>query len=210
LPRKKTEKPDKSGLILFLLLGLIFFIPFLVVSARRYKLLKANHLPLEGAQRIFESSSIFLPLSWGVVACGFLGFLFVLGFEAESPILMAFLLLLSTPFFVLSYYLALWLGATYFGVVVNKKAGDVTFPIDMANYTLGDWLRLKFIFELGEVDSVPVSAIKRITRQTRDRLYLHGDFGSRGIKFPSKQKRDECLVAIEEALGSRKMMIEFE
>ena len=35
------------------------------------------------------------------------------------------------------------------------------------------------------------------TRETGVNFYIHGDFGSRKINFTTKQKRDECLMALQ-------------
>lgn len=72
------------------------------------------------------------------------------------------------------------------------------FPKDMANYSISDYLNFKFVTELGHMEEVPLSQIRRITRQAGKQLFVHGKFGSRGMKFSNKQKRDECLSAIEE------------
>jgi len=69
----------------------------------------------------------------------------------------------------------------------------------MANYSVSDYLNLKFITELGTVEEVQLNQIRKITRQAGKKLFIHGKFGSRGMSFSNKQKRDECISAIEDA-----------
>ena len=59
------------------------------------------------------------------------------------------------------------------------------------------------------MESVRLSQIKKITREAGKKLYIHGPFGSRGIHFSNKQKRDECISAIEN-LGRVRANLEFE
>lgn len=91
---------------------------------------------------------------------------------------------------------AFWIAAVYFGTIVDPTKDRVVFQVDQESYDLMDYLKLQFIRDLPEFDTVPISAIKRITRQYGTNLYIMGDFGSRRISFVHKQKRDECIYAI--------------
>ena len=75
----------------------------------------------------------------------------------------------------------------------------VLLPKDMANYSITDYFNLKFITDLGTLEQVPLDQIRKITRQGGKKLFIHGKFGSRGMTFFNKQKRDECISAIEDA-----------
>jgi hypothetical protein len=55
-----------------------------------------------------------------------------------------------------------------------------------------------------------LSDIGRITRKIGYDLYLSGSFGSRRITFTNKQKRDECIYAIQNSgRTSAKVPVEF-
>jgi hypothetical protein len=97
----------------------------------------------------------------------------------------------------------------YFGVLVDAREDRLVIPKDMANYSISDYFQLKFIRDLGQMEIVRLSQIKRITRQGGTALFIHGKFGSRGVKFSIKQKRDECMSAIQEGC-SASLTIEFE
>ena len=86
---------------------------------------------------------------------------------------------------------------TYYRVIADPRNDHVLLPKDMANYGIEDYVQLKFIRELGEMESVPLSQISKITLEAGKKLFIHGPFGSHGICFSNKQKRDECIAAIE-------------
>jgi hypothetical protein len=61
------------------------------------------------------------------------------------------------------------------------------------------------------LDSVPLDAIDRITRQAGKRVFIHGEFGSRHISFTNKLKRDECIhLLTARSKGRLKVMAELE
>ena len=68
---------------------------------------------------------------------------------------------------------------------------------------------MKFISDLGTMEEAPLSQVIKITRQADKKLFIHGRFGSRGMCFSNKQKRDECISAIEYA-ASVSASLEFE
>lgn len=80
----------------------------------------------------------------------------------------------------------------------------------MVNFGIQDYLQLRFIRDMGDMESVPLSAITKITREAGKKLYVHGEFGSRGIAFSHKQKRDECIAAIENGSHEAITSVEFE
>lgn len=228
----RNSKGDGGGrallfIIGFLIIGFLVFVPFLAIAVIHYFRIRRRFYISDNAQRVFQSSSIFKPLysgiSVGAVLAMEIWFMTILLGRWDTlvmppsaiatlikiGILSIVLLIISFTIWV-AYHVACWMATAYLGVVVDRDSGKVVHPKDMANYSVSDYLKLKFIYELGVMESIPLNMIKRITRQSQRYLFLHGPFGSRGIKFPSKQKRDECLVAIEEAMGVRKTMFEYE
>jgi hypothetical protein len=57
------------------------------------------------------------------------------------------------------------------------------------------------------MDQVDIDEIEKITRQAGKRLFIHGPFGSRGISFTNKQKRDECYSAIQSASNKKSLLL---
>lgn len=102
-----------------------------------------------------------------------------------------------------------WATITYFGCIVDPKTDRIYFRQDQSNYGIVDYITFKWFRDLDKIDSVAISEIGRVSRQHWETLYIAGDFGSRTIWFSNKQKRDECLYAIQNS-GRAKMMHEFE
>ena len=220
---------QKLGLIGMVVIGLLLFFPFLIIGIVHYFNLKSRFAGSSSSQRIFEVWVLKKPLIYGMSIAFVLwlcSFSFLINLPARGGdfhsmsdneirlAVMVFILLFSCLCWV-EYHVARWVAATYFGVVVDRGSGKIYLPKDMLNYGVSDYFKLKFITELGVMESINISDITRITRQkTRAaqvyHLYVEGKFGSRGIWFNHKQKRDECMAAIEDALGRRKTMIEFE
>ncbi len=219
--KRDEERTKLQAKIALGLIGFFLFLPFLIVGIIYYYRLIKLYPVSETSQRIFEVWVLKKPIIYGIfiaLFCSvFLVFAVAALYEEGSalPLILlsiigVMILFIWLGFVWVEYHIARWVAATYFGVVVDRAQGVMYFPKDMANYSVLDYFKLKFISELGEMDSIHIVDIKRITRQIKTHFYAHGRFGSRGIKFESKQKRDECLSALEDALGSRKTMIEFE
>jgi hypothetical protein len=105
------------------------------------------------------------------------------------------------------YLIARHLAVLYLGIIADRERDALYFPYDMQSYTLTDYFSLRFLRDYCNVDSIPLSAIKKLTRGRGKELYIHGDFGSRGIIMSSKQKRDECLTMIQSLTGKKSLLI---
>jgi hypothetical protein len=222
--QRKSNRSDGGGIVILLIVGFLVFLPFLLISIFHYYALRIRHGITDNSQRIFQTSSIWKPIGSGVfigsaltIAIYLIYSIYAHGNAGDGQLvqfifnpIVFILLIISLLLFWIAYHVACWIAATYYGVLIDQGSGKIVLPKDMANYSITDYLMLKFIYELGKMESVNLRDIKRITRQRGYSLFIHGPFGSRALKFPSKQKRDECMSAIEDALGSRKTMIEFE
>lgn len=203
-----AKKQGESTEGLMFLIGFITLLPLMVISISYYYSLKSRYPQDEDTQRVFDVRLITKYfITAGLIA-------FVAWNVAAKPL---FILQQITPIHVFIVICALYLltklalaiSANYFGVLIDTRKDRMIMPKDMANYSIVDYLQLKFIRELGKMEEVPLSQIKRITRQGGTALFIHGKFGSRGIKFSIKQKRDECMSAIQEG-SSAALNIEYE
>lgn len=189
-------------------LGIILLIPCIVAAVSYYYSYRKAYLDEENGQRVFDLSSLWEPLAKGAIALGLaafaVGFSFHLLLEKHSVVggLLSVLttgLTLVAVFYVVPRYWA----ATYLGLAVDGKKDFVAFRKDMSNYGISDYLSGRAIWQLGDMETVPLSAVQRITREAGRYFYLHGAFGSRGVRFSNKQKRDEGIAAVEFARGRR-------
>ncbi len=85
----------------------------------------------------------------------------------------------------------------YFGVVFDDTEKKIVIPADLENSSFGENLRLNFIRKMGDYEEINVKDISSVTREKGVNFYIHGQFGSRKINFSNKQKRDECLSALQ-------------
>ena len=192
-----AKKKDDSEL--YIVLGMVLFIPFLVFAWRHYSQLKRDFAASTSSQRIFDTASLWYPLGLGGGLTAVSGYLILS--LAQGPWYLSAVLApcLAFLFLYLGRQVARWLAATYFGVLVDPLQDRVLLPCDTASYGIADYISFRFLKDMGTVDSVPLSAITKITRKAGKSLYVHGAFGSRAMTFTNKQKRDECIAAIESA-----------
>lgn len=199
------NRNQSDGLVF--IAGIIVLLPLLLVSIIGYYTLKSRYPENTESQRVFDvgnlsrpfmTAGLLIALSWMLIAwtSKLPGSLLIQGS------------IIAFAAFVL-FKIAQSISSTYLGVIIDPNNDRLLLPKDMANYSLTDYLSLRFITELGTVEQVPLSQIKRITRQAGTKLFIHGKFGSRGIHFSTKQKRDECISAIEEG-SSAALKLEFE
>lgn len=190
------KKDDSDAYIAF---GVILFIPFLIFAWRHYSRLKRVFAANGTSQRIFDTASLWYPLGVGggiTIVSAYLIFWFAHWQWYFSIVLVPCIGLLCL---YLGHQVARWLAATYFGVLVDPLQDRVLLPCDMASYGVADYLSFRFLQDMGTIDSIPLSGITKITREAGKSLYVHGAFGSRAMTFTNKQKRDECIAAIESA-----------
>ena len=185
-----AKKQSESAEGLMSLVGFVALLPLMVISISYYYSLKNRYPEDEGTQRVFDVRLI----TKYFVTAGLIAFV-VWNIAAKQ----LFTLQPLTPLYAIIVICALYLliklamaiSSNYFGVLIDTQQDRIIMPKDMANYSVSDYIQLKFIRELGQMEEVRLSQIKRITRQGGTALFIHGKFGSRGIKFSIKQKREE-------------------
>jgi hypothetical protein len=205
---RKTRKANEGDVAaLFGLFGVVLLIPFLVISFVTFRGLRQKYLESPTAQRVMDIKRLGSPLlciSVGMGLCVFIA----LALFAQKTVPHALLgVLLTIPVLCIGYIMAKYLAVLYLGIVADKDKNSLFFPHDLQSYTLTDYFSLRFLKDLGRVDSVNLSAIQKMTRGRGKELYVHGGFGSRGIIMSSKQKRDECLTMIQSLSGKKGLLI---
>lgn len=204
-----TKKEREQNAQLFtLIVSVAVFALFSVFMFFHFRRIKAKYPVSAQGQRVFA----FDNLQPTLMAGGGLIILFPMGLAMLGQATITTYLI---PFYVLFYVWMLYqfskrIAAVYFGVMIDTKRGIVAFPKDLSNYGLADYMALKGLRELGDMDELKLSEIDKITRKAGKELYLHGVFGSRGIHFARKQKRDECIAAIQKNLKPGALMVELE
>lgn len=204
-----AKQQQEQSRFMGLLLGFIALLPLLIVSVIHYSRLKSKYPENEYSQRVFDVGNLVRPCGTSIAAVVIFYWLYAIFASGKSvgSLVMGFVIIILALFTF--FKIAQSVASTYFGVLVDPQNDRVLLPKDMANYSISDYFNFKFVTELGTMEEVPLSQVRRITRQAGKKLYIHGKFGSRGMEFSKKQKRDECISAIEDASKSR-CTIEFE
>lgn len=192
------KKNDSNGLFyIFCAVGMVMFIPFIIFMVQHYKKLIRKYTS-PTTQRVFDIRSFFkaLGVTFGITAIvTYLCLAYILKLTYPYNIVLGGIYLIGLLYVM--YHMSLSLANTYFGVVVDSKRRKVIIPVDTANCSLTDLLALNFIRKAGSVEEISLDEIDRVTKEKGVNFYIHGVFGSRMIGFSNKQKRDECLSAIQ-------------
>jgi len=173
------------------------FIPFIVFMVLHFKKLTRDYINFN-TQRVFDVRS-FLKALGVVFSITAVVSYYALSYipSAPSPYNIMLGAVYLTALIYVMYRMSLSLSSTYFGVVIDPQARKVIIPVDTANCSLSELFAFQFIRKAGCVEEIPLDQIDRVTKEKGVNFYIHGTFGSRMIGFSSKQKRDECLSAIQ-------------
>lgn len=203
MARRKAD--DELLKIVFMVAGVLLFLPFMFVSYFHYKKLKNTYFSTSNTQRIFDSAQLIKSIVYSV---GLISTTLVFMLYATSqlsglvgPDYQKVIIGLDAMLLALGIYpvckLAQRVAVRYLGVIFNNDTKMMIIPVDLANASASENLRLQFLRRMGECEEIPVKEITNITREKGVNFYIHGAFGSRQINFTNKQKRDECLMALQ-------------
>ena len=110
-----------------------------------------------------------------------------------------FLVIFYSFSFVWMFTLSARIATKQIGMLIYEDKGTFVIPGDPNNNTLLENLCLKFVVNLCTMEELPLYGITKITRQGGTTAFIHGTFGTRCVKWRNKQKRDECIAALETA-----------
>jgi len=211
--RDEQYKRDTAWMLpvaefLFFIFSVLICLPFLPVAISYYYWLRRTYL-LPGAVRVNNIENL---KESAAKAIRWSGFIFIVavciamiinGTTGLTPLKNInknsneILLITAAMLIWYNIIVARWLSIVYFGVIVDGARDRLYFRQDQQSYDILDYVTLKFFRDLEKIDSVKISEIGRMSRQYGDNLYIAGEFGSRKVWFTTKQKRDECIYAIE-------------
>lgn len=219
----KNNKANETGVLVLLLILLTFaqIVIFGLVALIYHQDLMNRYFKNAGddARRVNDFTAVkkpMLAIMFGpaLVSMIYLGICYLAFSDGKSLSQAAPILLLASPLILIWLWLGFvffrWLAVAHFGVIVDPGSNRIVFQFDQESYDLKDYLKLKFIRDLPKMDEIRLSDIDRITRKYGWDLYILGSFGSRRITFTNKQKRDECIHAIQSSgRTSAKVPMEF-
>ncbi len=187
-------------------IALLLFSPFLLLSIFKFYSLKNQYMSGKNYHRVIDIGTLKQPL----IACAGLVFITYMAFAVTSGIHSSLGVATICVAAVVAFKMAQWVAVKYIGAIIDADKKMIYFPPDMQSYGVEDYLACKFLKDMSTLDTVQINDIHKITRQAGKRLYLHGSFGSRAIVFSDKQKRDECMTAIQQLAGKGVIMYEME
>ena len=200
------KKNDDGAVFLLAIIAFIAFLPFLFFSVLKYRKLKKKYTAIPNVQRVYDTGVIYKTIA---AALAILALSAVIFLGINSVIVKNMppeFSSVSGKFFIIVFPIVmLWpmkkmaerVAVEYFGVIFNDNDRSLLLPYDIQNMSFGDQLRLRFISRLGDQERIEINKITNLTREKGINFYIHGDFGSRKINFTNKQKRDECIAALQ-------------
>lgn len=206
------KKDDGSIGLLLALLAFLIFLPFLIFSFLRYRNLKRLYSAIPNTQRVFDTGKLYGSVFFAIVTVmGVVSLMIGLVSVLHKNVNPSDAAILSKSLLITITVLMIWpmkkmaerVAVEYFGIIFNDNDNTMILPADISNISFGDVIRLKFLSKLGEQDRIAIGTITNITREKGVNFYIHGSFGSRCINFSNKQKRDECLSALQARAGKK-------
>ena len=104
------------------------------------------------------------------------------------------------PYLMLSARLA----TTQAGMLIYRQRGYFVIPTDWNKNTfVENVFHLELVKAMFTMERLELAEVQKITRDGGKTAFVHGEFGTRRIVWRDKQKRDECIAALERACGKR-------
>lgn len=204
---KKNDDLNQLVGMMLKLAGIVIFSVFLINTYLTFKKYSKKYSFDDADIRVHDAANplryIPIAISWGaLLLLSAFGILY--GADKNSILIasgstIAFLVAIG-GMFVLSSRIA----TTQIGMLTYKSKGIFVIPSDYRNNTLQDnILKLQAAKDLCSMEELPIKAVARVTRQGGTKVFIHGSFGTRCLSWRDKQKRDECIAALEMACGRR-------
>lgn len=199
----KRKKDDNSLAVLLGVIGSIFFIFFLLNSfivnqyySRKYNIAKASI-------RVTDPGNIIRFLPYIFTLSVLLGMaLFTLHGAPGLLALIEIALILTA--LIGMFILSARIGTTQIGMLIFRKQGIFIIPTDPNKNTLyQNIFQFQLVKDMFTMEELPLNEIYKITREYGKKAFIHGTFGSRQVAWRDKQKRDECIAALEMACGRK-------
>jgi len=206
-----SEEAQLALKTIFRLFMYVLFLPFFLWTGI-YTLIMKQQLLSENSVRINNIGMTEDPIHSAITGIGTqfltipIAFLFL---DTTSNLLVfiyAMVLLFSIWYNVV---MASWISVAYMGVIINKDKDKVYFQHDLQSFDFMDYVTLKPLRQLRTLDIVKLSDIEKVSKEYGTYTFLLGKFGSRRVRFTTKQKRDEFIYNLRK-YGSSSMMFNFD
>lgn len=204
-----AKKKDDSFLLLIQATIIAVFSVFLINTIIVNRHFAKKYDVKEKGVRVSDSGNI---LRFGIDFAAFSGGVFLL-FLCAGPFLakdvpiairLIALAIVLTPMVVAALALSARIGATQIGMLIFRDKDMFVIPTDPNKNTfVENVLKGGLLTSMFTMEELPLSGLNKITKQSGKKAFLHGTFGTRRVVWRNKQKRDECIAALEFARGKR-------
>ncbi len=212
---KKNEDVNRLIALVLQLAGIVLFSVFLINSYLTFKKYSKKYILKNADIRVNDSGNLFryihIAIGLGVLMLISLCSIYYVANDIplnavnyKIYIILSCLILLLIASIIAMFVLSSRIATTQIGMLVYKSKGIFVIPADPHNNTLEDnILKLKALKDLCSMEQLPIKSVSKVTRQGGTKAFIHGSFGTRCLAWRDKQKRDECISAIEMACGKR-------
>lgn len=202
---RRSQANDEMLKYALMVIGVILFLPFMFFSYLHYKKIKKNYINNSNSQRIYDVGLLWRSIifSSGIITTGIVAMFYVNSnlLAVIPPEYAKVLFVIDAAVIIAAFYpikkMAERVAVRYFGVIFDDNDKKMVIPADLANASFSENIRLNFIRKMGDYEEIDISEIFNVTREKGVNFFVHGRFGSRKINFTNKQKRDECLSALQ-------------
>jgi hypothetical protein len=197
----------------FYCIGFLFFSIFIINAFVVYKKYSRKYNFDEADYHVHDAYSFlqYIPISIGAAAVPaitlYMIYSWISGgnFTYTNIIIAIICFIFFALFPIISLFaISARMGTAQVGMLVYKNKGIFVIPKDSRNNSLLENIfSSKLIKDSYSMEEIPLDGLVKITRKSGKYAYVHGNFGTRCISWNDKQKRDECIAALEMACGRR-------
>lgn len=204
---KKNDDLNQLVGMMLKLAGIVIFSVFLINTYLTFKKYSKKYSFDDADIRVHDAANplryIPIAIAWGVLLL-LSAFGILYGVDKNSILIASG----STIVFLVAIggmlVLSSRIATTQIGMLTYKAKGIFVIPSDYRNNTLQDNIfKLQAAKDLCSMEELPIKSVARVTRQGGTKVFIHGSFGTRCLSWRDKQKRDECIAALEMACGRR-------
>lgn len=204
---KKNDGMNQLMILGARIAGIVIFSIFLINTYVTFKKYSQKYNFDDADIRVHDAGNPFqflhIAIGWGFILL-LSAFGIVYGIAVNNIFALVCSIIVCIVAIIGMFVLAARIATTQIGMIVYKSKGIFVIPSDYRNNTLQDnILKLKGVKDLCSMEELPIQAVSKVTRQGGTKVFIHGSFGTRRVSWRDKQKRDECIAALEMACGRR-------
>lgn len=204
-----AKKKDDGFFYLIGIIGLLVLSVFIINTVCVYNHYNKKYVFSEASARVTDTWNFirFMPIAivLGVVTAYCIPQVLGLiskehNYIGAALLILGWIIIIGLPALLLTARM----GTTQAGLLIYKNRGYFVIPTDWNKNTFVENIfQLEIIKAMYDMEALNLADIDKITRESGKIAYIHGTFGTRKIAWRNKEKRDECIAALERGCGKR-------